>query len=244
MNADGKNDEGRGKGGRVWIPEGFASLLSHDIKNPFNALIGLTDLLEKRFEEFEDSAKKELISNINASSKQLYRLIENIVWWFKIHTGRIKLQPQEFALNDLFMEALAGLDDVRRDRGVRVECRLSTVTVSADFDTLNTAVWNFVSLLLACSEAGGRVIIEGSSDENSAAVQGEYSGRNIEIYKGRIEGDNEYGTTVSQEQDGIHGLSYYIYRKFIEMNNGELGNEGEGPQRCRTGFSLAWNTNT
>ncbi len=240
MNAEEKIEDGPGRGSRVWVPEGFASLLSHDIKNPFNALIGLTDLLEKRFKDFEDSAKKELISNINASSKQLYRLIENIVSWFKINTGRIKLQMQEFAINDLFMEALSQLDDLRKDRGVDVECRFGRITVCADFDTLSTAVWNFVSLLIACSNNGARVLLGGSSGENSAAVNAEYEGRDISLYENRIEGYIESASTVSGNQDGILGLAYYIYRKFIEMNNGELTYGRERQQRCRTGFTLAW----
>ena len=71
----------------------FFSIIAHDMKNPFNALLGLSKLLLNNFDVFDEDKKKYFIQNIYQSSDQGYKLLENLLDWSRMQTGKMVCQP-------------------------------------------------------------------------------------------------------------------------------------------------------
>jgi len=56
----------------------FFNIIAHDLKNPFNAIIGFASLLTDEWNEFDDDDKIAMISSIKSSSEGAFELLMNL----------------------------------------------------------------------------------------------------------------------------------------------------------------------
>ncbi|MBK7058972.1 MAG: hypothetical protein IPH52_28745 [Leptospiraceae bacterium] len=74
----------------------FFSIIGHDLRGPFNGVLGFSELIEL---EYEQGSTKNLIENlnfINASARQAYLLLENLLLWAKSQKGNLNYEPSRF----------------------------------------------------------------------------------------------------------------------------------------------------
>ncbi|MDA3892151.1 MAG: hypothetical protein PF517_10860 [Salinivirgaceae bacterium] len=67
------------------------SIIAHDLRSPFNGLMGLSELLLQNFDGFSNEKKKSSIHSIHQSSTTLNSLLGNLLGWSKIQTGKLDI---------------------------------------------------------------------------------------------------------------------------------------------------------
>lgn len=77
----------------------FLANMSHDIRTPMNAIVGMTDMAKYSIDDKEKV--KECLDKINTSSKQLLHLINNILDMSEIESGELVLKKKAFNLQEL-----------------------------------------------------------------------------------------------------------------------------------------------
>lgn len=82
----------------------FLSRMSHDIRTPMNAIMGMVTIAEANLEHKEKVA--DCLYKINASSKYLLSLINNILDMSKIESGKMPLTIKEFDIHELLHESV------------------------------------------------------------------------------------------------------------------------------------------
>lgn len=78
----------------------FFSIVAHDLRSPFSGLLGLTKIMS---EEYDQLSKEEIIEYSDAlhkSSKNLYKLLENLLLWARIQQGSIEYSLEQVNLKD------------------------------------------------------------------------------------------------------------------------------------------------
>ncbi|MEA1967989.1 MAG: hybrid sensor histidine kinase/response regulator, partial [Thermodesulfobacteriota bacterium] len=68
----------------------FFSIIAHDLKNPFHAMLGFSELLLSSFDTLDKGKKIKYIQNIYDSGTSLYKLLENLLQWSRLQTGSIE----------------------------------------------------------------------------------------------------------------------------------------------------------
>jgi len=56
----------------------FFTIISHDLKSPFNSILGFTNLLAEDYNKFDETQKRKIISSLRESSQLAYELLENL----------------------------------------------------------------------------------------------------------------------------------------------------------------------
>ena len=79
----------------------FLSIIAHNIKNPFGALLGFSEMILEDYEELNDTEKKLYISEINKTSKLAYKYLDRFFEWTYYKTGKIKLNFDHNNLREL-----------------------------------------------------------------------------------------------------------------------------------------------
>jgi len=74
------------------------SIIAHDLKNPFNSILGFAEMLMNDYEKFNDSQRKEIIALIDKSSKNTFELLENLLLWSKIQIDKIEITKKRVQL--------------------------------------------------------------------------------------------------------------------------------------------------
>ena len=84
----------------------FISMLGHDLKNPFNNILGFSEILIDEIDSLNSDEIKEIAENINKSAKITNKLLEDILMWARTQQGKIPFKPQILNFRDICIDIL------------------------------------------------------------------------------------------------------------------------------------------
>jgi ligand-binding sensor domain-containing protein len=117
----------------------FFSIIAHDLKNPFQTIIGFSEMLNEEIESDHPSKIKEFSNLINTSATQTLRLLENLLEWANSQRGKISFDPGPVNLNELLIEEFNVLSDMARTKNIDLKSWLpDNLIISADRNMIKT----------------------------------------------------------------------------------------------------------
>ncbi len=202
----------------------FFSIVHHDLKDPFNILIGFSQLLLLNYDKYEEEKIKEIVQHIFDSTKQASNLLENLVQWARSQTGQIQWSPCKIDIRNIVKENIEILNDTALKKNVRLHSEIKKPSfVYADENMINIIVRNLISNGLKYTPDGGEVRI--SARDSDEFVELIISDTGIGMGKDDIEKlfriDVHYTTRGTSEETGT-GLGLILCKKFIEKNGGKI----------------------
>lgn len=146
----------------------FLASMSHDIRTPMNAIVGMTDIA--RYNIDNQDKVKECLEKINASSTQLLNLLNNILDMSEIEMGELKLKENQFSMEELIENIQVVFAQMARSKKVsfEVDCEMEHVNLLGDSVRLRQILMNIISNSIKYTEAFGKVnvyIKETASDK-------------------------------------------------------------------------------
>lgn len=212
----------------------FFSIIAHDIKNPFNAVLGFTDLLEENFNEWDDGRKLEIVNLINSSAKNLYQLLENLLMWARSQSGAIKFKPQHIDLKDKFINTIQLFRETAGAKNIKLEILSpqASLFVYADINMLDTILRNLISNAIKFTDQGGKIQLTAEAVDNFVMIKVKDNGVGIseEIQSQLFQIDKQTTTVGTNNEQGT-GLGLILVKEFVSKQGGEIGVEsirGEG----------------
>lgn len=223
----------------------FFSILAHDLKNPFNIILGYADILSHDYDELSDTIKKEYIGQIEIGAQSAFRLLNNLLEWARSQTGSLQFDPQPIDISIPVNNSLQVIETQAQAKGIKFETDLSTnCWVFADLNMVRTVIRNLLTNAIKFSYPGstvrltleelkpGHPDLPADAAETYLKVTVEDHGIGItpsdlsKLFKTgekvKTEGTaNEIGT----------GLGLILCHEFITRNNGRIwatSREGEG----------------
>ena len=139
----------------------FLSTMSHDIRTPMNAIIGLTTIAEKNIDDKE--AVKENLRKITLASNHLLTLINDILDISKVESGKLNLSPQNFSIAEMMENIVNISEPMIKDKNIDFNYhvgKLDTEYIYADKLRLNQIYINILSNAIKYTEDGGRVSMD------------------------------------------------------------------------------------
>lgn len=218
----------------------FFSILAHDLKNPFNTMLGFADILHNNFDKFDDDRKKKQISIIKDSGFKLYRLLENLLEWSLIERGMIDKSPESFLLHQLVAENIDLMQQLALNKGIKLSSDIHTDTVVfGEMNTIHTIVRNLISNALKFTEKGGEVKITSNQtgEYEEISVMDTGVGMAKELVDKLFKLD-QYFTTEGTQQELGTGLGLLLVKEYVEKNNGIIKVSSEPGQGSCFTFSL------
>jgi PAS domain S-box-containing protein len=211
----------------------FFSIIAHDLRNPFNAIMGFSDLLCHDFKEMDDKQKLGLLELINLSSESAYNLLDNLLQWARTQTGKIKFNPEYFELSEVVREVIDLHGIMAEKKQVSLESAIPESTrVYADKNMIHTVIRNLLSNAIKFSHKGGKVYITcfKNGEMTEVVIRDEGIGMSRENSSMLFRIDTYYSTSGTSGESGT-GLGLIICKEFVEKNNGRIratSKEGEG----------------
>ena len=145
----------------------FLSTMSHDIRTPMNAIIGLTTITEKNLSDTE--TVKENLRKITLASNHLLTLINDILDISKVESGKLTLNPHSFSIIET-VENLVNLSQpMIREKNIDFNfhvSRMETEYIFADQLRLNQIYINILSNAVKYTEPRGSVSVEMREEES------------------------------------------------------------------------------
>jgi len=139
----------------------FLSTMSHDIRTPMNAIIGLTAITEKNLDD--KKLVKENLRKVSLASGHLLTLINDILDISKVESGKLSLSPQEFSLVETVENLMNLSQPMVKAKNIDFSFRTSGMEnefLYADQLRLNQIYINLLSNAMKYTEAGGSVSVD------------------------------------------------------------------------------------
>jgi signal transduction histidine kinase len=202
----------------------FLANMSHELRTPLNAIIGYTELiLDATYGDIPERVRGTL-QRVERSGRHLLGLINEVLDLSKIEAGQFKLDNAPFALPDTVTAAVASLESLAREKGLK----LSAVTApglpqaTGDEHRITQVLVNLIGNAIKFTDAG-EVEVRATADANQFSITVRDTGPGVAPeFRTRIFEEFQQADTSTTRPKGGAGLGLAIAKRIVEMHGGEL----------------------
>ena len=215
------------------------SIIAHDLRSPFNSIIGFSDLLAKHTKSTATPESEMYLDFIQSSAKQTLTLLENLLIWAKSQTGQNPFNPIAVNLSMMIRYVV----DLSRSAANLKKIELNfietdQVEVFADINMLNTILRNLISNAIKYSHKQGVITISTRKHNEKAEIRITDTGvgMSIETLNGIFTIDTTITTAGTANEKGT-GLGLVLCKELIEVQGGTISarsEKGLGSEFCIT----------
>lgn len=202
----------------------FFSIVAHDLKNPFNTIIGFSRLLIEKNDKLDDKKRLNFLKLVYDSSQQGFNLLANLLEWSRTQTGTLKFQPKIIDIHTIVSGCIQLLSINAQKKGIELNNHIEEVTQAfGDENMITTICRNLLSNALKFTPSGGKVEIFAEKLDETLKVFVSDTGVGIkqDVIENLFNIDKNYTTKGTDDEPGT-GLGLVLCKEFVEKNNGEI----------------------
>ncbi|MBN1251364.1 MAG: PAS domain S-box protein [Bacteroidales bacterium] len=228
----------------------FFSIIAHDLKNPFSAIIGFSELILNNVSNYSKEQIESFVTVINKASIKGYTLLENLLEWSRNQTGKVDVIKEKFEINELIKENIELIKEKADLKGIKIIYKNETeLYAEADKNMINTVIRNLLSNAIKYTKHKGTVEIKAeksckTQSQKNECLKIEISDNGIGIENENIHKlfkiEESYSTKGTSSEKGT-GLGLILCKDFVEKNNGEIWVESEFGKGSSFYFTLPFN---
>ncbi len=218
----------------------FYSIISHDLKSPFNTILGFSELLVEKVKENDFSGIEQYAGIIQNSSQRAVSLLTNLLEWSRAQSGRMEFTPDNVDIILLINEVTVLLIDSARNKLITINKELPNIaTAYADVSMISTILRNLISNAIKFTHTGGEIIISAEQKQHEIIVSVADNGVGMdEDARGKLfRIDQSYSTKGTGNELGT-GLGLLLCKEFIEKHSGKIWVESEVGKGSKFYFTL------
>ena len=202
----------------------FFGIIAHDLKAPFNSILGLTSILHEEYDNFSDDERREFIADIMNASGSAFKLLENLLEWARFQSGKIEYQPEIIDLYNISQDTLELFYPSASAKKIKLKSELQSGTIIyADKNMVKTIVRNIVSNAIKFTYAEGTIVLSviEMAKEIELSVSDSGLGMTPQIIGKLFDIDSPHIIKGTNNETGT-GLGLILCKDFIEKNKGTL----------------------
>ena len=213
----------------------FFSIIAHDLRSPFMALLGYSTHMVEEISFLSKQEISTIAGNILKSTKNTFDLLENLLQWARIKTGKITFEPEEIDLKKTVEETAELFKNNAASKGISITSDVDIdVMIFADLNMVETILRNLISNSIKFTKKGGTINISAKAKKDFVTISVSDTGEGMSQDKiNRLfQIGQDISTSGTQNEKGS-GLGLILCKEFIELNNSEItvkSKQGEGSE--------------
>ncbi|MEI7492947.1 MAG: PAS domain S-box protein [Bacteroidota bacterium] len=223
----------------------FFSIISHDLKGPFNAILGFSEILTREWDDFTDEERQHFVLNIHSSAQNTFKLLENLLAWSIAQTGRQNFNPFPVDMSVVTNDMVILLRDQAEKKQIKIFTAVNFGTVVlADEQMVRTVIRNLISNAIKFTPLGGQVkiyteLVKGETDSQEMiriCVTDTGVGISAENLDKLFRIDQQLRSSGTANEKGT-GLGLILCKELIDKHGGKIWVEsevGKGSKFCVT----------
>ena len=216
------------------------SVLAHDLKSPFNTILGFMDLLISNLRSFDlDEIEKQLMV-VNDSALNAFRLLEDILLWARSQSNNLQFEPKKVIFKPICDKIIETLKPNAQNKNISVNYTESEqISVFADINMLNTILRNLISNAIKFTNNGGTVTIIAQQSDTCTTVTVSDNGVGIapEMLPKLFDIKVVHSTKGTAQEKGT-GLGLLLCKEFVNKHGGKIWVESQLKKGSEFKFSL------
>ncbi|HEX7356636.1 MAG TPA: PAS domain-containing sensor histidine kinase, partial [Ignavibacteriaceae bacterium] len=208
----------------------FISIISHDLRTPFSSILGFADLLANDDELTEDE-RKQYVKYIQESSRSMLALVNSLLDWTRLQTGRIKFEPQKIDVSKIVTDSINALSGSAIQKGIEVLSNINhPLYLFVDKSLIIQVFNNLISNAIKFTNRGGLISISNESVTTSRFVKFIVKDSGVGIKADDLSKlfsvDAKFTSEGTAGEKGS-GLGLSLVKEIIEKHGGTISVESE-----------------
>lgn len=204
----------------------FFSIIAHDLKNPFNAFLGLTRIMVDDFSSLSRDELHEFVDAMSASASKLHELLENLLEWSRVQRNVIPFDPQVYPFREIISDtSLLPVFEQAEAKGIFLDINYpKDLLVYGDFHMLGSCLRNLISNAVKFTNRKGHVVISAEryhAGEIRISVKDEGIGMKPEMIS-KLFKLNEQVSRPGTEGESSTGLGLILVHDFMQRHQGRI----------------------
>ncbi len=208
----------------------FISIISHDLRTPFSSIMGFTDLLLTE-DDLTPEESKQYVRYIQESSKTMLSLVNSLLDWTRIQTGRIPFEPVPVHFNQFVQKVLSGMTGYAMQKKITLINNVpDEISLMVDQSLVMQAMNNLLSNALKFTPEDGEISVSCSQSEQARFIQVAVhdTGKGIKPEDiAKIFSIEAKFTTEGTAGEKGTGLGLTLVKEIIEKHRGKIWVESE-----------------
>jgi signal transduction histidine kinase/ligand-binding sensor domain-containing protein len=207
------------------------SIIAHDLKNPFNVIIGYSELLIARINDWNEEKQLYFLNLLKEASEGAYSLLENLLQWSRSQSGMLHFNPVLKRVNEICGIVLPDIENFARKKGIILINNTEKVTKLLQVDiTMMTAILrNLLFNAIKFCEHDQKITIDAEPDDSGYVkfiVRDEGVGMNSEELRNLFVLCKSKSTPGTGGEKGT-GIGLLLCKDFVEYHKGKIWVESE-----------------
>ena len=212
----------------------FFSIIAHDLRSPFNSMLGFSELLNEKYDQYDTEKKKRFTGIIYNGLQKTLKLLDNLLEWSRSQKGIIDFNPEKTSLNSLVKEKLELVNQSADNKSIQVINQIAeNIYVEADKNMLATIIRNLLSNAIKFTNKQGKITIktflvpnEKHSQFIGISVNDTGVGISKEIKSTLFNIGETISTSGTEKEEGT-GLGLILCKEFVDKHGGKIWVESE-----------------
>ena len=205
----------------------FFSIIAHDLRSPISTLISLSEVLHTDMDLLDPIQQKDILDSLHNLSRNYLKLLDNLLQWARIQSGRMVPEPIDFELSEMIREVIAFYQPYALDKQIRlVERNIKPVTVFADKNMTRVVLRNLISNAIKFTQPAGEIhiILINKQSWVEVIIQDNGLGMSPGVVEGLFKLDKTQSSQGTAGEKGT-GLGLHLCKEFVELNKGTISVE-------------------
>ena len=217
------------------------SIISHDLRSPFNVILGYTDVLKEEYKSFDEETMDNVLADLKESGESAFNLLDNLLNWSSTQSGTINFNPKKTTATEITRSILPEVKSIAKKKNIEIVNHVTrkNILLVADENMLSLVFRNLLTNAVKFSNQGGKIWVD--AETNNQAVKFSIKDEGIGIPAEKIallfdlaENTTQNGTSGEKGT----GLGLILSKEFIEMHKGKIWVESEPGKGSTFYFSI------
>jgi len=202
----------------------FFSIIAHDLKSPFNALLNLSEFLVEDLSDLSMDEIRSFSKEINKSAQSVYDLLLNLLQWAQIKTGRINKTQEKIELSKLVRDTLLFLENIASKKSIKIINNADDLSlIVGDRTMISSVLQNLISNSIKFTKRNGNIFINSEEKDDKIIVHIKDTGIGISKENlNKLFKLDEHVTTIGTANESGTGIGLILCKELLEKNNGKI----------------------
>lgn len=210
----------------------FFSIIAHDLKNPFNVMIGISDLIRSNADIKHTKEFQTMIDGMFEAATSGYNLLENLLEWSRTQTESIQFKPENFSIQKICNANKILFREAAKSKDIQITWPSLNIEVFADYNMVNFIFRNLINNAIKFSNNGSQIEVNTETMNNmlKCTIKDHGIGMDQETVDKLFKIEHSVQKEGTANEKGT-GLGLILCKEFVEKNEGTITVEskvGEG----------------
>ena len=202
----------------------FFSIIAHDLKNPFNNILGFSELLKEEVRGNDLDAIEQYSNLIYSSAHQTFRLLENLLDWANTHRGHMDFCPEKLSLKEIAADITDNLKQFAIKKNITLTNNITDDTiVQADRNMFKSILRNLLTNGIKFTPKEGKIELSSVVHDHHVeiSIKDNGIGMNEKMRKQLFRLDVNHSALGTNDEKGT-GLGLLLSKEFVQKHNGNI----------------------